>query len=141
MYERMLDKQKNPTFEELIDYSGQSGELWIKLDKYMRDVFSAQRLIRFPYGNKYGWSAKYSLKNKHICDIFAEQNAFSAHFRIGNSALGTVYDILSDYSKEICDNKYPCGDGGWLNYRVLCDEHLQDIIKIIHSKIGLPKAE
>jgi hypothetical protein len=93
-------------------------------------------LIRFPYGNKYGWGVKYSRKNKHICDVFAENGAFAAHFRMANNAMDTVYNGLSDYSKDIWKRKYPCGDGGWLNFRVLNSEHLDDLKIILRAKNG-----
>ena len=71
MYERLLEKTISPTFDDLIAYSVGGSILWVELDEYTRETLSAQRQIRFPYGNKYGWNCKYSIKNKHICDIFA----------------------------------------------------------------------
>ena len=31
-------------------------------------------------------------------------------------------------------NKYPCGDGGWIHYRVICQEHYEDIKKLLAVK-------
>ena len=58
MYERMLNKREVPSFEDLIRHSGDSGGLWIAFENYLAEAFGAVRLIRFPYGNTYGWSAK-----------------------------------------------------------------------------------
>ena len=105
----------------------------------MGEACSVQTAIRFPYGNSYGWSVRYGQggkSNKHICDAFAENGAFTVHFRVSNIQLGRVYDTLSDYSKSICDNKYPCGDGGWLSYRVLTDDNLEDVLKILAYKLN-----
>ena len=137
MYERLLDKTISPTFDDLIAYSTKSGVLWLELDKHMRDIFSAQRQIRFPYGNKYGWSCKYSLKSKHICDIFAENGAFALHFRISNQQLDSIYGDLSEYAQDVCDHKYPCGGGGWLTYRVLSQSHASDAKKLLSAKLNL----
>lgn len=137
MYERLLEKTLFPTFTDLLDYSGVCSDLWLLLDDYLQKEFSAEQQIRFPYGNKYGWSAKYSLKNRHICDVFAENGAFAVHFRISNDCLNTIYADLSDYVKKICDTKYPCGEGGWLTCRVLSQEHLNDVKKILSAKINL----
>ena len=137
MYERLLDKSINPSFDDLIAYCDESGVLWLELDKHMRDVFSAQRQIRFPYGNKYGWSCKYSLKGKHICDVFAEKGAFAVHFRISDQQIDSVYAALSKYAKDICDNKYPCNDGGWLTYQILSQAHLSDAKKLLIAKLNL----
>jgi hypothetical protein len=137
MYERLLDKTISPTFDELITYSGESGALWIELDEYIIETFSVQRQIRFPYGNKYGWSCKYFIKRKHICDIFAENGAFALFFRVNNSQLDVVYDELSEYARNICDNKYPCSEGGWLTYRVREQSHMDDAKKLLFTKLNL----
>lgn len=84
MYERLLEKALSPTFTDLLKYSGACSDLWLVLDDYLQKEFSAERQIRFPYGNNYGWSTKYSLKNRHICDVFAENGAFAVHFRVSN---------------------------------------------------------
>ena len=136
MYERLLEKTISPTFDELIAYCAECGALWVELDEYIREAFSAQRQIRFPYGKKYGWSCKYSFKRKHICDVFAEDGAFALFFRISNLQLDTVYSELSEYARNICDNKYPCSEGGWLTYRVLAQSHMSDAKKLVHAKLN-----
>jgi hypothetical protein len=135
MYERMLNKQEIPTFDELIRYSGDSGSLWLGLDRHMEDKYKVSKLIRFPYGKDYGWSVKYSIKSKHICDVFAENGAFTALFQVSDKAVATVHDELSDYGKDIWADKYPCASGGWIKFRVLNEEQLQDLEKIIHAKV------
>ena len=135
MYERMLNKQETPTFDDLIRYSGESGALWLALDKYLEDEHKASRQIRFPYGKDYGWSAKYSVKSKHVCDIFAENGAFAALFQVSDKAVSTVYDALGAYAKDVWADKSPCASGGWIEFRVLNDDQLKDLKKIIHAKI------
>ena len=135
MYERMLNKQEVPTFDDLICYSGERGALWLALDQRLIDTYGVSRQIRFPYGKDYGWSAKYSVKNKHICDIFAEKGAFAALFQISNNAVNTIYEDLGTYAKDVWADKSPCASGGWIQFRVLNEEHLADLEKLIHAKI------
>ena len=119
-------------------YTGVCGKLWAEFGMRLSGSCPVQTAIRFPYGNKYGWSIRYGLEgkaNKHICDTFAENGAFTVHFHISNAQLGKVYNSLSGYSKSICDNKYLCGDGGWLSYRVLTDDNLDDVLKILSAKL------
>ena len=134
MYERLLEKNLSPGLDDLIAYSGESGVLWHALDAYLQSNFPIKRQIRFPYGNSYGWSCKYSIKSKHLCDAFAESGAFSLHFRITDACLDAVYESLSDYAKEICDHKYPCSGGGWLTYRVLSQAQLDDAVILLAAK-------
>ena len=136
MYERLLDRTLSPTFDDLIAYSSESGKLWLELDQKLRNVFSVKQQIRFPYGNSYGWSCKYSVKGKHLCDIFAENGSFTVHFRISDQQQNSVYNDLLPYAKAICDNKYPCKGGGWLSFRVLSHSNIEDVFKLLSAKVG-----
>ena len=135
MYERMLNKQEQPTFDEMIGYCGENGNLWLDLDEWLTSEFAAEKLIRFPYGNEYGWGVKYNRKSKHICDIFAESGAFAALFQISGKAVDSIYDELGDYAKSVWADKSPCGTGGWIEYRVTEESQLDDLKKLIRARI------
>ncbi|MDD3400975.1 MAG: DUF3788 domain-containing protein [Eubacteriales bacterium] len=136
MYERMLDKQQKPTYEEFINYLGNTKSLFEQLDNYLLLDLKSEKQLRFPYGNKYGWSMKYFIKRSHICDIFAEKGAFSVMLRLTNKQFLEVYNTMSEYTKQFIDDKYPCGEGGWIHYRVLNPNNLQDIIVLLQLKVG-----
>ena len=123
----------------MLRYSGNSGELWLALDKYLKDTHNADTLIRFPYGNEYGWGVKYSVKKRHICDVFAENGAFTALFQVSDRAVETVYDTLGDYARQIWADKSPCAGGGWIAFRVLDKGQLADLEKMLHAKITVRK--
>lgn len=54
---------------------------------------------------------------------------------ISDDAIKLIYIELSIYAKDVWENKYPCGSGGWLNYRITNKEQLQDLIKIMDIKV------
>lgn len=58
----MLNKNNKPSWEEFYSYCGRCKELLIDLDAFIMDIDGLDKLIRFPYGNKYGWGIKYSKK-------------------------------------------------------------------------------
>ena len=134
MYERLLNKQEPPTFEEMIAYSGESGPLWLELEQHLEGIGLSRLQIRFPYGKDYGWGAKYGKKSKHICDVFAENGAFTALFQVSEKAMETVLHELDGYAKEIWADRSPCASGGWISFRVLNQAHLQDLAKILEAK-------
>lgn len=136
MYERMLDKTRKPSFEEMIAYCGNAGSFWLELDEFLRKQCGVEDCVRFPYGKKYGWSKKYSYKNKLICDVFAEQDAVFVLIRMADNAIEPIYDELGDYAKRVWDDRYPCGSGGWMNYRITEKSQLEDLIKIINKKMA-----
>ena len=127
MYERMLNKQATPTIEEMAKFCGENSERFSLLNEWLASAFNTEQKIVFPYGNKYGWGVAHKKKNKLICNVFAEDNAFTVMMRLSDKQYKTIYIQLQKYTKEYIDNRYPCGDGGWIHYRITCKEHFDDI--------------
>ena len=54
------------------------------------------------------------------------------------SIVDDIRDCLPDavrYAQQIVDNQYPCGDGGWIHFRVTAPEHMEDIQVLLTAKI------
>ena len=134
MYERMLNKQVTPTIEEMIKFCGENSERFSLLNEWLTSAFNTEKKIVFPYGNKYGWGVSHKKKIKLICNIFAEDNAFTVMMRLSDKQYNTIYDKLQKYTQEHIDNKYPCSEGGWIHYRVTCKEHFDDIKTLLSVK-------
>lgn len=56
MYDRMLDKTRIPTKDELIEYCGNMSELFSSINEWLNVKFETESQIIFPYGNNYGWA-------------------------------------------------------------------------------------
>ena len=54
--------------------------------------------------------------------------------RLTGTQYESIYDSLKKYAQEYIDNKYSCGDGGWINYRVISQGHYEDIQKFLEVK-------
>lgn len=134
MYERMLNKQAEPTAAEMAAHCGENGERFSRLNDWLATAFHTQKKVVFPYGNQYGWGIGHYQKKKLVCNIFPETGAFTIMMRLTNAQYEAIYDRLKNYTREYIDNKYPCGDGGWVHYRVICQEHYEDIIKLLELK-------
>ncbi len=135
MYERLLDKQREPTAEEFERYCGECGELFKRVNDFLLNRLGAERLLRFPYGNSYGWGMKYFKKSRHICDVFAEKDAFTVMLRLTNAQFDRARGVVTEHTRECIDKKYPCGEGGWIHCRVLNERHLADIEKLLELKM------
>lgn len=138
MYERMLNKQEMPTIEDMTEYCGATKELFTLLNEWIFKTYDTAWQITFPYGNKYGWGVAHKKKQKLICNIFAEDNAFTVMIRLSNKQFESIYESLKEDTQEMIDNKFPCGDGGWIHYRVTCKEQFDDIQKILSVKCSRP---
>ena len=136
MYERMLDKQHCPSSEEMSAFCGENARRFDEINALLQDEFQTETAPAFPYGNHYGWGYKYSVKKKHLCDIFAEKDAFTVMVRLTDAQFSEIYESLLDCGKEYVDHRYPCGEGGWIHYRATREEQLNDLEKILRKKFG-----
>lgn len=134
MYERMLDKQNKPTIEEMTSYCGENAELFTLLNKLLLNTYDTAAKAVFPYGNNYGWGIAHKKKQKLLCNIFPEENAFTVMMRLSDEQFNSVYDQVQKYTQEYIDNRYPCGDGGWIHYRITCKENFEDIQMLLAVK-------
>lgn len=134
MCERLLDKQTTPTMETLALYCGGSGGMFLQLNAELSDIYGTSQEIRFPYGKQYGWCVTHRRKKKHICDIFAENGAFTVMTRLSNRQFAELYEQLGTRGREAVDQKYPCGEGGWVRCRVAEERHLEDARLFLAAK-------
>lgn len=77
MYERMLNKQETPSIEKMTKFCGENAERFSLLNEWLASSFDTEKKVVFPYGNKYGWGIGHYKKKKLICNIFAENGAFT----------------------------------------------------------------
>lgn len=138
MYERMLDKNIKPTMDEIFSTIGDEGtKHWRILEGFFNEFYDIDAEIRFPFGNSYGWGVRFKHKSKTLCYLFPEKGAFTVFFQIGKNELAKMLDKLNGFlprTKEIWESRYPCGDGGWLYYRVLNTEEINDIKELMKIK-------
>ncbi|WP_294149518.1 DUF3788 domain-containing protein [uncultured Clostridium sp.] len=134
MYERMLNKKETPSPAKMTAYCGETAGLFSSLNEWLTATYATAQQITFPYGNQYGWGIAHRLKKKLICNVFAENNSFTVMVRLSGNQYQSLYAQLQKYTQEYIDNQYPCGDGGWIQYRVTCREHFDDIQKILSAK-------
>lgn len=134
MYERMLNKQEEPTQAQMTVYCGTCAELFARLNEWLSSTYGTIQVVTFPYGNQYGWGIAHRKNKKLICHVFAEENAFTVMMRLSDKQFNSIYDKVRADTQEQINHKYPCGDGGWLHYRVTCKEQFDDIQTLLTIK-------
>lgn len=134
MYERMLNKQVAPSIADLTAYCGENAELFALMNEWLSQTYGTVQTIVFPYGNQYGWGVAHRKKKKLICNVFAENNAFTVMVRLSDKQFEAVYSQVGRDTQDCIANRYLCGDGGWIHYRVTDREHFHDIQKLLTVK-------
>ncbi len=72
-----------------------------------------------------------------LCYLFSEKESFTITITIGKQELKRLYQELESMlpkTQTLWENRYPCGEGGWIHYPVKSDSELQDIEKLIYIK-------
>lgn len=134
MYERLINKKEIPTKEEFLDYMGKSRELFDMVDDFLINELKAEKMIKFD-AHSSCWKKSYHIKKKYICDIITEKDAFTIVTRLSEECIGNAYEGLLQYGKECIDNS-PYRHKGWIEYRVLNEMHIEDIKRILKSRVN-----
>lgn len=56
--------------------------------------------------------------------------------RLSNMQFAEIYDKMEVETKKLIDYKYPCNDGGWINFRIQYQLQIQDIHILLAVKCG-----
>lgn len=135
---RFFDKNKVPEPSEIKQLLGATAtERLKKLDSFFKSHYNIVRELKFPFGNQYGWSYKYSAKSKLLCYVFFEKGTFTVTITIGkNEVLKLTAELpnMLPKTQELWANRYPCGEGGWIHYKVENEKELSDVQKLIYIK-------
>jgi hypothetical protein len=138
MYERLLDKNNPPATDSIREFVGKSYSLLLQFENFLNNSYQLSKEMKFPFGNNYGWGYKYSHKSNHLCYLFFESGAFTVTLQLGDKCVSGIEKILpglSQKAKELWQNRYPCGEhGGWIHYRVMSPDELNDVIEFIKIK-------
>jgi len=130
MNERMLDKNHQPSEDEIESFVGVGSWKNIRLIKEkLSEVFDLHVELKFPFGNNYGWGYKFSHKAKHLFYIFFENKNLTLFTQINEPKSDRDKELLNALSiegRQSWETKYPCSNGGWVRYRFFDSAGLHD---------------
>lgn len=130
MNERMLDKQHQPTEEEIKQFIGNDSYKNLqRIKDKLKNIFDLNVELKFPFGNNYGWGYKFSHKTKHLFYIFFENKSLILMTQIDepkNDKENELLKKLSEEGRKCWETKYPCNNGGWIHYRFSDTKELKD---------------
>lgn len=136
--QRFFDPKKAPEPTEIEALLGETAsQRFHHLDAFLQNSYDITCELKFPFGKHYGWSYKYSIKGKMLCYVFFEKDTFTVTITIGKGDLPKLEKELPQMlprTQQYWENRYPCGDGGWIHYRVQNDDELQDVKRLISIK-------
>lgn len=141
---RMTEKLCQPSEETIRLFMGDDAwERLMKLEGMLEQRYELGREVRFPFGNSYGWSFRYTSKKSLLLYVFFEDGGFCCTISISDSGAKQVEAMREGLHPEVqkhWDNRYPCGStGGWMNCSVESDEEIPDLVRLIGVKVPSKK--
>jgi len=137
---RLLEKAHQPTEAEIQAFIGV--DAWrqlMKLEEMLKERYNLNREIKFPFGNSYGWSFRYTHNKSLLFYVFFEEGGLSCTLSISDKGVPMVEAMLSELQPDIQSlwkNRYPCGDiGGWIHCSIENDNELPDIVRLLGAKV------
>jgi hypothetical protein len=138
MGDRMLYKNNIPTEKEIFEHIGNNAIVLLnQFEEAFEKQYDMQKELKFPFGNNYGWGYKYSHKTKHLCYVFFESGEIDIMMQISSKDKEKLNEVINEglsLTKELWKNRYPCSDGGWINYRPKEQEDITEIMRLLAFK-------
>lgn len=141
-HERMLDKNTEPTEEDILRTVGERKDLWLNLQKYVETHYDFVPELDFG-GKKYGWAIRYRKSGKTLITLFPEEGAFTALVVLGRKEVEKAQPLLDDLSpgvRTLFENTQQLHDGRWLWIRPNCEGDIESVKTLLGTK-RKPKAE
>lgn len=134
MHERMLDKTKQPTIEEINDWIGQPiASDWLRLRQMLEETYHIEPLFN-DGGKRYGWNLQYRISKRPLCEMYPEHGSFTALVILGKAELEKALERIDSFGllvqKALVETtRYH--DGCWMYIRVTDpDTAHQDVLDI-----------
>jgi hypothetical protein len=133
-YQRLLNKEKKPSSEEIIETIGKRCTLWLDIHKYIEENYDFTSELVF-WTKKYGWTIRYKKGSRTFGYFFPEKEAFSVLIVLGRKEVGKV-DLtkLNTKVKSIFKTTEQLHDGRWLWIRVLKKSDVESIKEFLFTK-------
>lgn len=146
MYERMLDRTKQPSYDDMINWIGQpiSNE-WSTLRRFLEETYHIVPIFN-DGGKRYGWNLQYRISGRPLSEMYPEHGSFTALVILGKAELEKAIVRIETYGllvqKALVETpRYH--DGCWMYIRVsdsqTCHQDVLDIFELVLIKRKPPK--
>lgn len=133
-YERMLDKEHQPTDKEILKTIGNTAP-WVELRQYLESAYDfTPELV--DYG-KYGWTIRYRKSGKTLCSLYPEKGAFTAMVVLGKKEAEKALSIMNQFNanvRKVFADTDQLHDGRWLWIRARKQSDIDSIKELLKLK-------
>ncbi len=146
MHERMLDKTKQPSDNEMIAWIGQPiAGAWTSLRQFLVDTYAILPVFNAG-GQRYGWNLQHRVGGRPLCEMYPEQGSFTALVILGKVELDQAMQRIETFGQTVrqaLTDLPRYHDGCWMYIRVFdpvtCKQDVLDIEQLILIKKKPPR--
>jgi hypothetical protein len=146
MYERMMDKTRQPSDMEMNSTIGQPvADAWAALRCFLVETYDIIPIYNTG-GKKYGWNLQYRISGRPLCEMYPEHGSFTALVVLGKSELDQALERFENFGptvQQALSESPRFHDGCWMYIRVsdslTCQQDVEDITKLILIKKKPPR--
>lgn len=136
MHERLTDQNTTPTLEAFVANMGNAKTLFDQLDAFLINDLSTEKQLKLDAHSRC-WKISYHRKRKYIGDVLSEKDSFTVVTRLSQESLEKMKDSLLPYTNACIANR-PYFHRGWIEYRVLAADHLNDAKVLLRVRADSP---
>ncbi len=146
MHERMMDKTRQPSDDEMLATIGQPlSEAWTALRRFLVEIYNIEPIFN-PGGKKYGWNLQHRIGGRPLCEMYPERGSFTALVILGKAELDQALGRIDSFGfvvRHALENSPRYHDGCWMYIRVAnpqtCMQDEKEIEQLILIKKKPPK--
>lgn len=113
-----LDKNHQPTMEEIQASLSSKRELWDELIRFVTENYRAKSDFAF-YGVNYGWAMRFRKGGKALLSLYPGKDSFVAQIVLGETSARKASGLkLGRNVRRVLENTRQLADGRWLFIRV-----------------------
>ncbi|MHA2362693.1 MAG: DUF3788 domain-containing protein [Candidatus Hodarchaeales archaeon] len=132
----MINKEQEPTKQEILETIGQKSSLWLDLRKYLEENYDFLPEKIF-YGKKYGWTIRYRKSGKTLCSLFPEKDSYTVLITLGKKEVEKTNEIIETLNPEVktlFKETKQLRDGRWLWISVRKSSDIKSIKVLLKIK-------
>ena len=144
--ERLIDKNTRPTDEDMKTAIGSALEnCWTGLRIFLVDTYDIEPVLQFG-GPRYGWNLQHRKGGRPLCEMYPEQNSFTALVILGKVELELALKRIDSFGPKVRKALLETPrfhDGCWMYIRIpdpqTCQQDVEDIKQLILIKKKPPR--
>jgi len=126
-----LDKNHQPTMEEIQASLSSKRELWDELIRFVTENYRAKSDFAL-YGVNYGWAMRFRKGGKALLSLYPGKETFVAQIVLGETPAKKASGFkLGSNVRKVLENTRQLADGRWLFIRVNSRTDVGDIKNLL----------